>query len=102
MMKIHKNDTVRILTGASRGKTGKVLKVFSDSARVTVEGVNLRKKHAKARKGGQKGQVVEFPASLHLSNVALVCPKCGDATRVGFTQKAGEEKRRTCKQCDQG
>lgn len=100
-MKIRKGDTVKVLTGVSRGKTGKVLKAASDDGRVTVEGVNLRKKHVRPRKGGQKGQVIEFPASMHASNVALVCPKCSKSTRVGFTVKEGEKKRRFCKKCKQ-
>lgn len=98
-MKIKQNDTVQVLTGASRGKTGKVLKVAQDNMRVTVEGVNLRKKHVRPKKQGQKGQLIEFPAPLHISNVALQCPKCGKATRVGFAVKEGEKKRRVCKKC---
>ena len=101
MMKIRKGDMVQVLSGASRKKTGKVLKVFSETSRITVEGVNLRKKHVRPKSAKQKGQIVEFPASMHISNVALVCPKCGTPTRVAFSQKSGEQKRRMCKKCAQ-
>ncbi|MBI2552325.1 50S ribosomal protein L24 [Candidatus Uhrbacteria bacterium] len=98
-MKIKKGDIVKILTGTSKGKTGKVLNVFLQNGTVTVEGVNLHKKHTRPRKQGQQGQVVEFPAPLPSSKVALVCPKCGKTTRVGYVMKAGEKKRRVCKKC---
>lgn len=98
-MKIHKGDNVRVLSGTSSGKSGKVLKVLPKEERLVVEGVNLRKKHTRARKAGQKGQVIEFPAPLHNSKVALLCPKCGKETRVGFTMREGEKKRRVCKKC---
>lgn len=100
-MKIRKGDTVKILTGVSKGKTGKVLKVAAEQGRLTVEGVNLRKKHVRPKKQGQQGQLIEFPAPLHISNVALQCPKCGKAARVGFIVKVGEKKRRVCKKCRQ-
>lgn len=100
-MRIKQGDTVKVISGASRGKTGKVLKVAAEQDRVTVEGVNLRKKHVRPKKQGQKGQLIEFPAPLHISNVALQCPKCGKATRVGFAVKEGEKKRRMCKKCGQ-
>ena len=100
-MKIKKGDTIKVISGASRGKTGKVLKVDLDANRVTVEGVNLRKKHVRPKKQGQKGQLIEFPAPLHISKAMLVCSKCGKATRVGLAVKEGEKKRRMCKKCGQ-
>lgn len=100
-MKIRKGDTIKVLTGVSRQKTGKVLKVLPDQERVVVEGVNLRKKHVRPKRAGQKGQIIEFPAGLHISNVALVCPKCGKPTRVGFVNQVGEKKSRVCKKCRQ-
>lgn len=92
---------VQILSGASRGKSGKVLRIFRDQARVTVEGVNLRIKHTKARRQGQKGQKIEFPAPLHVSNVALVCPKCGTPTRVAMQIIDAATKKRACRRCTQ-
>ena len=98
-MKIKKGDTVKILTGVSKGKTGKVLSIFAQAERLTVEGVNLHKKHTRPRKQGQKGQVVEFPSPLHSSKVGLVCPKCGKTTRVAYAVKDGEKKQRVCRKC---
>lgn len=98
-MKIKKGDIVKVLTGASKGKSGKVLTVFLQTGKITVEGVNLRKKHARPKKQGQKGQIVEFPAALSVSKVAVVCPKCGKPTRVGYLVKPDEKKRRVCKKC---
>lgn len=97
-MKIKKGDTVLIISGKYRGKKGKVLKAFPKQLRLLVEGVNLRKKHIKPRREGEKGQVVETPAPIDISNIKLICPKCGKATRVGYKI---EEKRkfRICKKC---
>jgi large subunit ribosomal protein L24 len=71
-MHIKKNDTVKILTGKDKGKTGKVLKAFPKENKVLVEGVNIYKKHERARKEGQKGQVVERAVPIQVSNVANV------------------------------
>ena len=100
-MKIKKGDTVRAIAGSSRGKNGKVLRVFPETDRLTVEGVNLRKKHAKPKGQGQKGQIVEFPAALTVSNVALICPRCGKATRIAMHVQDSGEKHRACKKCGQ-
>ena len=109
-MKIKRNDTVKILSGKDKGKTGKVLKVLvsiqgKDKTRVVVEGLNLRYKHVKARRQGEKGQRIMFPAPLPISKVALICPKCGKSTRVGYRllkqklETAREKKQRLCKKC---
>ena len=99
-MKIKKGDTVLIISGKDRVKKGKVLKVFPKESKILVEGINLRKKHQKPRKSGEKGQVINLPAPLPISNVKLICPKCGKVTRVGY--KIVEKKKfRTCKQCGQ-
>ena len=83
-MKIKKGDKVKILAGKDKGKTGKVLQVFPSRHRVSIEGLNLLIKHMRPRKQGEKGQRIEFPAPLDLSNLMLVCPKCGKLTRVGY------------------
>lgn len=70
-MKIKKNDMVKVISGSSKGKTGKVLNVFIKKQKVTVEGVNIKIKHARPKKQGQKGQKIEFPAPIHVSNVKL-------------------------------
>ena len=71
-MKIKKGDNVKILAGKDRGKTGKVIKVLPKHERVIVEGFNMVKKHVRPKKEGEKGEVVEIPASIHISNVKRV------------------------------
>lgn len=97
-MKIKKNDTVKMLAGKDRNKTGKVLNVFPKEEKVVVEGLNTIKKHSKPRREGEKGQRVELPRKVTVSNVLLICPKCGKGTRVGF-KVVREEKHRICKKC---
>lgn len=97
-MKIKKGDMVKILAGKDKGKNGKVLKVVMVGEKVVVEGLNLMKKHRRPRKEGEKGQRVEIPRSISVSNVKLVCPKCGKAARTGH-KKTGDKKFRVCKKC---
>lgn len=99
-MKIKKDDTVLITSGKDRTKTGKVLRVFPKGDVVLIEGINLRKKHLRPKKSGEKGQIVQVPAPLHVSDVKLVCPKCGKATRLGCKIEK-ERKYRFCKKCGQ-
>ena len=99
-MKIKKGDTVLIISGKDRGRKGKVLKSFPKENRILVEGINLKKRHQKPKKTGEKGQTVSFPAPIHISNVKLICPKCGKAARLGY--KIIEKKKfRICKKCGQ-
>ncbi|KKQ60385.1 MAG: 50S ribosomal protein L24 [Parcubacteria group bacterium GW2011_GWE2_38_18] len=104
-MKIKKNDKVTLLAGKDKGKTGKVLQVFPERQRISVEGLNLLIKHLRPRKEGEKGQRIEFPAPLNISNAMLVCPKCGKSTRINYkTLEAGTGKKkgqkvRVCKKC---
>jgi large subunit ribosomal protein L24 len=99
-MKIKKNDQVLIMKGKDRGKKGKVLDVFPREGRLVVEGVNIRKKHVRAKRTGEKGQIVETPAPLNVANVRLICPKCGQPAKVG--RKITEKKKyRVCKKCGQ-
>ena len=105
-MKIKKNDKVKITAGKDEGKTGKVLQVFPSRERVSIEGLNLLIKHMRPRKQGEKGQRIEFPAPINISNLMLVCPNCGKATRVGYksikSEKTGKKKKfRVCKKCNQ-
>lgn len=81
-MRIKKNDTVAVITGKDKGKKGKVVKAIPAKSVVVVEGVNIKKRHQKPRRGGQKGQIVEYSAPIHVSNVMLVDPKSGKPTRV--------------------
>ncbi len=105
-MKIKKGDKVKVLSGKDRGKTGTVSQVFPDQGRASVEGVNMMVKHLRPNKRGEKGQRVEFPAPLALSNLSLVCPKCSKSTRVGYkysSEDGKEEKKklRFCKKCQE-
>ncbi len=99
-MKIQKNDTVLIISGKYRGKKGKVLQSFPKKEKIIIEGINLMKKHRKPKKTGEKGQIVELPAPIHISNVKLICPKCGKASRIGYKIIKGK-KYRICKKCKQ-
>ena len=99
-MKIKKNDTVLITSGKDKGRTGKVLRVFPGKGSVLVEGINLRKKHVRPKKEGEKGQVVKVPGALSVSNVKLICPKCKKATRVGYKIEK-KRKYKICKKCGQ-
>ncbi|PKO11683.1 MAG: 50S ribosomal protein L24 [Chloroflexi bacterium HGW-Chloroflexi-10] len=101
--KIRKGDNVEIISGRSedKGKRGEVIKVDTEKGRVVVQGVNLRTKHQKQVQ--TKGRTVNpgmlrFESSVHVSNVMLVCPKCGKPTRVGV-QDESEKKSRICKKC---
>lgn len=97
-MKIKKGDNVLVISGKDRGKTGKVFRALPKESKILVEGVNLRKKHRRPRRAGEKGQIITLSAPLPLSNVKLVCPKCGKATRVGYKITDGR-KHRICKKC---
>jgi large subunit ribosomal protein L24 len=97
---IHRNDTVKVLTGSDRGKTGRVLRVFPDKSTVLVEHVRVVKKTVSSKQGQRtKGGIAEQESPIHVSNVVLVCPNCGPA-RVGFKIE-GESRVRICKKCGQ-
>lgn len=97
-MKVKKGDTIQMLAGKDRGKNGKIIEVQPVTARVVVEGLNLLTKHQKAKKQGEKGQKIQIPRAVTVSNVALICPKCSKPTRVGYSV-SGDKKLRMCKQC---
>ncbi len=97
-MRIKKGDQIQIISGKDKGKSGKVMRVIPASMKVVVEGLNLVKKHSKPKKSGEKGQRVEVPAPTNVSNVMIVCPKCGKLTRIGFSINK-DNKSRVCKKC---
>ncbi len=99
-MRIKKGDTVLIISGKDRGRKGKVIEAFPKQGRLVIEGINLRKKHMKPKKSGEKGQIVETPAPLNASDIKLICSKCGKAVRTGYKLK-GKKKYRICKKCKQ-
>lgn len=81
-MSITKGDTVRVMRGDDKGREGKVLRVYPKTGRVTVEGVNIVKRHRKARRAEEQSEIVDMPAPIHHSNVMLLDPKSGEPTRV--------------------
>lgn len=94
-MKIKTGDKVKILKGKDAGKIGKVVQVLAREY-VVVEGANILKKHMRARRQGEKGQVIELPAPIRIDNVMLIDTKSGKPTRVGF-KKEGDTKKRIAK-----
>ena len=91
-IKIKKNDIVIVTTGNSKGKKGKVIKVFPKEKRAIVEGANLVSKHSKPNAANPQGGIVKKEAKIHISNLVMVDPKSGDATKVGrrMDEKAGK------------
>lgn len=99
-MKIKTGDQVLICKGKDRGKKGKVTQVLPRENQVVVEGANVRIKHLRPRRSGEKGERIQFFAPLSIANVKLICPKCSKPTRVGYKIVA-EKKFRLCKKCNQ-
>jgi len=97
-MTVKKGDNVLVITGKDKGKTGKVTDVSPKSNKVLVDGINIVTKHQKARKQDEKSQIVKKNAPIEASNVMVVCPNCGKATRVAHSEVGGK-KVRTCKKC---
>ena len=97
-MRIKKGDTVKILSGNDKGKTGEVLSVIPKTNKIVVKGVNIRKKHIKPRKQGEEGGIISVECAVNSSIVNVVCPKCGKATRIGYKVE-DDKKVRVCKKC---
>ena len=97
-MDIRRGDTVKIIKGKERGKNGKVLRVDVKKQAVTIEGLNLFKKHARPKRQGEKGEMVQIAMPIDVSNIALFCSNCKRAVRVGYRLDAGK-KIRYCKKC---
>lgn len=97
-MKIKKGDTVQVLSGNDKGKTGEVLEVIPKTQKVVVKGVNIRKKHVKPRKQGEEGGILSVECSIPNSKVNVVCSKCNKPVRIGYVIENGE-KIRVCKKC---
>ncbi|MCI7011546.1 MAG: 50S ribosomal protein L24 [Prevotella sp.] len=96
-LKIKKNDTVIVLTGEDKGKTGKVLKVLKDEQRAIVEGINMVNKSTKPNAKNPQGGFVKQEASIHISNISLIDPKSGKATRVAIQKNEDGKKVRIAK-----
>ena len=98
-MKVVKNDIVLVISGNYKGKRGKVLKVFPKKHRVIVEGVNFVKRHTKPTQKNPQGGIVEKEASIHVSNLMVICPKCDTPTRLGRKILEDGKKVRVCMNC---
>ena len=99
LRRLRKDDTVMVIAGRERGKTGKVLRVLPAKSRVLIERVNLVKRHTKPRGVQQPGGIVEREASIHLSNVLPICGRCNKPTRVGSRRLDDGRAVRTCRRC---
>ena len=97
-MKVKKNDTVLVITGKDAGKTAKVLAAMPKDNRVIVDGINVQKKHKKARSAQDVSSIQSQPGPIDASNVMVVCPVCNKATRVAYAVE-GDKKARICKKC---
>jgi large subunit ribosomal protein L24 len=95
--KLKKEDMVEIIAGKDKGKRGRILKILRDKDRVVVQGANLVKKTKKRRRQQDRGGIIEIEAPLHISNVMMICKKCGPV-RIGWKIE-GETRARICKKC---
>ena len=91
-MRIKKNDQVEVISGEYRGKRGRVLKVFPETQRVIVEGINFISRHMRPSQTMPQGGIIKREAPVHVSNVMLICPKTGEPTRIRYRYLEGEDK----------
>ena len=98
-MRIRRDDTVVIIAGKDRGKKGKVRRSLPTEDKVIVEGLNMIKRHSRARRAARQAGIIELEAPVHVSDVMLVCGKCGNPTRVGFRFLDDGKKVRICNSC---
>jgi large subunit ribosomal protein L24 len=101
LSRLRKDDTVMVIAGRERGKTGKVLRVLAERDRVIIERVNMVKRHTKPRGVQSPGGIVEREASLHCSNVLPICGRCNKPTRVGHRRLEDGHTVRVCRRCDE-
>ena len=101
MARIKKGDTVSVLSGKDKGKTGRVLQVWPDGARALVEHVNLVKHFERRSQQNQAGGIIEREGAVALSKLMLVCPRCHKASRVGAAISASGDKQRVCRRCQE-
>jgi large subunit ribosomal protein L24 len=99
-MKLKKGDNVLITSGKDKGRKGKIEKVFPKESKVQIPGINMYKRHMKKRDQNHPGGIVDISRPLPVGNVALICPKCSQPTRVGYLISK-DEKTRICKKCEQ-
>ncbi len=94
------NDQVEVMTGKDKGRVGKILNIDKEASRAVVERINMIKRHTKPTDATQSGQIVEREASVHISNLMLVCPECAKTVRIGRKMLEDGTKVRVCKSCD--
>ncbi len=99
--KIKKNDTVMVIKGRDRGKTGKVTRVMPREGRLIVERLNIVKRHSKPRGAASPGGIVEKEAPLPITNVMVFCDRCNAPVRVGWKANADGSKSRICRRCNE-
>ena len=100
-MKIRKNDTVVVIAGKDKGKKGKVRRTLPKKNRVLVEGLNMIRRHSRARRAARQAGIIELEAPIHVSNVMLLCDRCAKPTRVGFKILDDGKKVRICRSCQE-
>lgn len=98
-MTIKRGDTVNILSGKDKGKTGKVADVFFKEGRIIVESINMQTRHRRPRKQGQKGEKVSVAMPIDASNALVICGSCGKPSRIGYRIDTDKKKIRICKRC---
>ncbi|KKT79124.1 MAG: 50S ribosomal protein L24 [Candidatus Giovannonibacteria bacterium GW2011_GWB1_45_9b] len=98
--RIKKGDNVTVLSGKDKGRGGKVLRVYPKDKLLLIEGINLKKRHRRPRKAGEKGSIVQMPAPMPISKVMIQCPNCQKAARVKIKIMDNGEKKRSCKKCE--
>lgn len=101
MVKLHikKGDLVAVTTGKDKGKKGKIIRTLSTKSRVIVEGVNMVKRHTRPTQKSPQGGIISKEGPIHISNVQIVCPSCGQPTRIGRHKIAEGKGIRICRRC---
>ncbi|ACZ61583.1 MULTISPECIES: 50S ribosomal protein L24 [Dehalococcoides] len=100
-MRLKKNDNVLVIAGKDKGKTGKVRYAYPRTDRVLVEGVNMIKRHSRAKGQAKQAGIIEREAPLHVSNLMLLCSKCNKPARIGSRELADGKSVRYCKSCNE-
>ncbi len=96
--KLRKDDLVQVIAGKDKGKQGKILKIDREKGKVIVAGANMAKKAMKKKNQSDRGGIAEIEAALHVSNVMIVCKKCGRPVKIGYKIE-GDTKKRVCRKC---
>ena len=98
---VKKDDIVQVLTGKEKGKKGKILALFPESGKVTVEKLNMLKRHMKSDGKSRQAGILEKEGSIHISNVLIVCDKCGKGVRIKHKKLEDGKRVRVCKKCEE-